>query len=290
MANLRRLNEEGFKEYTRHCIRNARAFHKKDKPPTKVSAPFNFDDASFTEELIPHIKVEKNIFDKDNPARFDIAKHLVDSQIFENEHIDYNDEKVWGWLSLFYWDNLMNENDWLNRIEHYMPATNKEIADTLTKEIKNIKETEFSAVTLDKESKDQNIQSYLDYRHNIKGVFDVYMQYGDKCKILVSQAPGSLGEDMEQIAGRKFLRKYDVFMENLHSKYWDPNNKKLTISFSARKHKRGTKKGQKKQLDPKFIGSGVRLIEVTDRAAYSYNLGKINILGFQNVVGKKEFP
>jgi hypothetical protein len=286
MVNLRRLNDEGFKEYIRHCIRNARVLRKGENATT-VSAPFNFDDANFTEELIPHVKVEKNIFNQDNPARFNIAKHLGTSQIFENEHIDYDDVMIWGWLSLFYWDNLMNENEWLNRVEHYMPATNQEIADILSKEIKYVKETEFSETILDE---DQTIQPYLSYRHNIKGVFDMYMQFGDKCKILLSQSPGSLGDDMEQVAGRKFLRKYDVFMENLYSKYWDPNNKKLTISFSARKYKRVTKKGQKKQLDPKFIGSGVRLIEVTDRAAYSYNLGKINIPGFQNVIGKKEFP
>jgi hypothetical protein len=113
----------------------------------------------------------------------------------------------------------------------------------------------------------------------------LYKQFGDKCKIVLSQSPGSLGEDMEQVAGRKFLRKYSVFMENLYSKYWDSNIKKLKISFSVREKIRGTNK-----LDPKFIGSGIRLIQATDRSAYSYNLGKINIPGFQNVIGKKEFP
>ena len=281
MVNLRRLNEKGLHEYTRYCIRNSTALRKNENATT-VPIPFKFDDANFTEELIPHIKVEKNIFDKDNPARFKIAEHLANNQIFENEDIDHDDVKIWCWLSLYYWDNLMNQNEWLNRVEHYVPATNKEIADLLTNEIKNIKETEFPQIISDK---DTSIRPGLDYRHNIKGVFDLYKQFGDKCKIVLSQSPGSLGEDMEQVAGRKFLRKYDVFMENLYSKYWDSNNKKLTISFSLREKKRGTN-----QLDPNFIGSGIRLIQATDRSAYSYNLGKINIPGFQNVVGKKEFP
>ncbi len=281
MVNLRRLNEEGLHEYTRYCIRNSTALRKNDNPTT-VPAPFNFDDLNFTEKFTPHIKVEKNIFDKDNPARFKIAEHLANNQIFENDHIDYDDVKIWCWLSLYYWENLMNQNEWLNRAEHYVPATNKEIADFLTNEINNIKETEFTQIISDK---DTSIRPGLDYRHNIKGVFDLYKQFGDKCKIVLSQSPGSLGEDMEQVAGRKFLRKYSVFMENLYSKYWDSNIKKLKISFSVREKIRGTNK-----LDPKFIGSGIRLIQATDRSAYSYNLGKINIPGFQNVIGKKEFP
>ena len=282
MANLRKLNKEGLEEFIRYCVRNSNACRKKENATT-VPAPFNFDDANYTEEFIPHVKVDKNIFGKDSLVRFDIAKHLHDNQIFENEHIDSNDVMIWSWLSLFYWDNLMNENEWLNRAEHYVPVINKEISDFLAAEITNIKETEFPVVTAN--DKEPDFRPGFDYRHNIKGIFDMYTQFGDKCKILISKSPGSLGDGMEQVASRKFLRKYDVFMENLYSKYWDSKKNKLTISFSIREKIRGTD-----QPDPRFFGSGIRLIQATDRAAYSYNLGKINIPGFQNVVGKKEFP
>lgn len=257
MYKVRKLNDHGLEELIKFCKTNWRDSNKGKPKPNNMTPPFPFDDDDFSEELQDNINISEKPWENSNlKDRFSIAKHIHELNI---SHEDINDIRLWAWLSIFFWDKLVSKNNWLNRVEHYVPIRNKEEKKLVLKFYKQS--------TMEK-------ASGLASRHNIFGPFEIYEMFGDDGNLFINKDPTKMGDGVEQPMNRRWLKAYKkIFIAYLDKHFKDQTTKDLTISFSSPDR-----------------GQGRRLIEVINSINYAYNLRLISLSAFPNLLNNKNNP
>ena len=264
MSNLRKLNDSGLDLFIKYCKDNANISNEGplnndgENSKSLPNLPFDFDDDEYTEELPSNIKInDKPWENSSDKERFAIAKHINSLEISDD---DLYDLKLWAWLSIFYWNKVVNTKKWLNRVEHYIPLR-------FSHEKERINEIYQHGPILNAPD--------LRSRHNIWGPCEIYRLYGEKGKIFISKNPTELGDKVEQPISRKWLSACkDIFIQYLEQNFVDPSSKELNVSFSS----------------GSGFGSGLRLIEVMNIANYAYNLRKVPLDEFSKIINNKNNP
>lgn len=255
MNKIRKLNDEGFKKFIEFLKSYWRGsdVNKGTQKPSGLKLPFTFHDDKYSYELDNSINISDKPWEDSNmKIRFAIAKHIHELNIKDE---DLDDQRLWAWLSIFYWDKLVDSNNWLNRVEHYVP-------------IRNTKEK----AKVNKHYKQETLKqaSSLESRHNIFGPYMIYRIYGDDGNLFINSKPTEMGDNVEQPFNRKWLRAYKrIFLDYLEKHF--KNNNDLTISFST-----GAK--------------GNRLITAINNVNYAYNLSIVSLTDFPKLINNKSNP
>ena len=185
---------------------------------------------------------------KDFASRFELAKYLHSQFKDLIEEDDLNDQGLWAWLTLIYFKKISRQDSDLLRMEHYIPIYSG--SSSLNK-IKPWFETRGS----------------LEYRHCIKGPYDMYEFLGEKSKFLTSkQGADRMGDAMETFGSRLFLRRHKIILEAMHD----------IFSGDDGYIKKGVLKTENPQIDSNSLGFTRRSCLVTDGLLYTHNFNKIN--------------
>ncbi len=214
---IRKLNNNGLKEFAAFLIDSHDELVSENNPPTQLL----YDD-QYSEDL----NVIKNIKTFSFSGRFDIGKHYFNelSQSLTDEEI--NEQGLWAWLSLYHWDDINpnRANATINRLEHYIPFGNQ----------KNFINNDLLTRVLGAEKGLGTTP--LEYRHSIKCFYNLYERFKDDALILQSKGDplGALGDIMESYFSKKWVSEYDVIFFTMKDVFWNnssfvkPNGKAAT--------------------------------------------------------------
>ena len=250
MSNIRKLNENGLKEFASFLKANYKSGAHQEKidiVDLEIPTHLLFDD-KFSNEL----KVKKELKTQKFENRFQLGKYyfnyLHQSLSEEEEH----GQGLWSWLSLYHFNELYSGK--LLRGEFYIPL-GKVDAYTIIEPQKHL---------------DIRTTNPLDYRHPVKGYFHFYRTFGDSAEILCSPSGMTFhGDIAEQIGGILWLKQYKIIMDLFKLLYWD--NESKTFKKADGKGALTSNSSQKA-----YLGGLRRARAVIDALMDIHNFEKIN--------------
>ncbi len=200
--NIRRLNQQGISRFTDFL----------DSITGLVPLPYPSDlltDGTATEEISPHIKIEKRTFH----SRLEAAEYLFN--LFKDSDLGaiQSDRGLWAWVSLFYFEQLCPKNAKGRHKPGEKPRWVPE-----------------SGV------------AWRYYRHLLAGPYLIYAAHKDHPERAMLVLCGPLhqpGDIVEQIASRLEVITNHGIMEAASSLYYDPSSGKPKRG-AASKEGRGT--------------------------------------------------
>lgn len=198
--NVRRLNDEGLARFSGFL----------DSLSGDSALPYPsalLTDPHATEEVSPAVEVEPRAFG----SRFAAAEYLFN--LFRDRGLSSieGDRGLWGWLSLFYFDELCPPDAKSRRKPgeraRWIPETGV---------------------------------SWRYYRHLLAGPYRIYAAHSEKperAMLVLCGLPHQPGDIVEQIASRQEIISNSGIMEALSSLYYDPDTGKPRRGAATREGK-----------------------------------------------------
>ena len=239
---IKKLNLEGLKIL--QDIYEENFILRKEIKVSDISMPEILEDSNFTESISSKVVIEK---DKDFANRFEVAKYLHKKLNNVLNDDEFNDQGLWAWLALLYFEKLARQDAGFRRIEHYIPISSGSSGHN--KIIPNGFDPTIS----------------LEYRHCIKGPYNMYDLLGEKSKFLTSKRLDSMGDPTENFASKKWLTTHKIIFEAFHDIFADENGFFKPGKFG--KHCPKT--------NPKSLGNAFRSFLVTDGLLFTHNFHKM---------------
>lgn len=204
------LNNNGLEEFLNYLLNN----NGKTLSEVSHSPSYILDENLYVDAL--NISIET--FDDDvildnekNKYRYFLGKYYF------NELAELSDEilsgyGIWCWLTIYHWKNLANK---ILSIENYIPL----------KPSNNIPDF----------FNDISITSDAEYKHCIKGSYIGYQMYKDEYKYLTNNQY-EVGDNQNEILGRRWLKNYPVYFEIIKYLYLDKDTQTLTKIRSKKRY------------------------------------------------------
>ncbi|MBV8391063.1 MAG: hypothetical protein JO080_14755 [Mucilaginibacter sp.] len=169
------------------------------------NAKFNNDNSDFSREILYNEKYTEflsedfHITDVKFNTKLDAAKYFTDElNLVKNKHYYYN-QKLWTWLSAFYFDQVCPvESDGKRKVGQ---------------------EARYIL---------QNPRNYLTYyRHLLSGPARIYSELNDKGRIFLTGELSKRGDLIEQLQAYQNIAMNKGIIEAADALYWDENGNKL---------------------------------------------------------------